>query len=65
MSRIVIDGDSGKITFYKGDQVVMAPHHMMAIRFWPCPVRKVRYLFTAEGDSQGAPKHIQFSWPWD
>lgn len=63
VTRIVIDGDSGKITFYKGDQASTATYRYDGYKIltYKSGKKGVRYLFTAEGDSQGAPKHIQFS----
>lgn len=63
VDRIVIDGETGEVSFYRGSDVKTAKYQYEGYKIltYESGKKGVRYLFTAVGDTNGAPKHFQFS----
>ena len=63
ISRIEIDGASGKASFYQGDKAQTATYKYEGYKIltYQSGKKGVRYLFTKESGDEGAPKYFQFS----
>lgn len=63
VNRIVIDGKTGEVSFHTKDKTVSAKYEYEGYKIltYQSGKKGVRYLFTAVGETNGAPKHIQFS----
>ena len=63
VQRIIIDGETGDITFYQGDKMYTATYHYDGYKIltYPSGKKGVRYCFSTDQTIDGAPKYIQFS----
>ncbi|MCW6662236.1 metal-binding protein ZinT [Aerococcaceae bacterium NML201209] len=63
VDRIIIDGETGEVSFYRGDDVKTVKYEYVGYKIltYESGKKGVRYLFTAVGETNGAPKHFQFS----
>ena len=63
ISRIVIDGKNGKVTFYQGDKASSATYEYAGhkILTYKSGKKGVRYFFTKKEGDDSAPKYFQFS----
>lgn len=63
VDRIIIDGESGEIIFYRGDKSVSATYQYEGYKIltYASGKKGVRYLFTSSNPESDAPQFIQFS----
>lgn len=63
VDRIVIDGETGEVSFYRGEDVKTAKYEYVGYKIltYESGKKGARFLFTAVGEANGAPKHFQFS----
>lgn len=63
IQRIVIDDETGNITFYQGENMNKATYHYDGYKIltYPSGKKGVRYCFSTDQQVAGAPQYIQFS----